>query len=77
MFAAIWAQDENRLDWKEDRLPWHLPNDSKFFKQMTEANALVMGRKLSKGWVAVRSESSNDCFDKRFFLYSRGRTCDA
>ena len=24
----------------------------KFFKQMTEANALVMGQKHSKGWVA-------------------------
>lgn len=54
MLAAIWAQDENGLIGKEDRLPWRLPNDLKFFKQMTEANTLVMGRKHSKGWVAVR-----------------------
>ena len=45
MLAAIWAQDENGLIGKEERLPWRLPNDLKFFKQMTEANTLVMGRK--------------------------------
>ena len=49
MLAAIWAQDENGLIGKEDRLPWRLPNDSKFFKQMTEANTLVMGRKTFEG----------------------------
>lgn len=49
MFAAIWAQDENGLIGKEDKLPWHLPNDLKFFKQMTEANVLIMGRKTFMG----------------------------
>lgn len=49
MLAAIWAQDENGLIGKEDRLPWRLPNDLKFFKQMTEANTLVMGRKTFEG----------------------------
>ncbi|MCQ4503646.1 dihydrofolate reductase, partial [Vibrio parahaemolyticus] len=34
---------------KEDQLPWRLPNDLKFFKQMTEANTLVMGRKTFEG----------------------------
>ncbi|WP_165005878.1 MULTISPECIES: dihydrofolate reductase [unclassified Enterococcus] len=49
MLAAIWAQDENGLIGKEDRLPWRLPNDLKFFKQMTESNILVMGRKTFEG----------------------------
>ncbi len=49
MLAAIWAQDENGLIGKEDQLPWRLPNDLKFFKQMTEANTLVMGRKTFEG----------------------------
>ncbi len=43
MLAAIWAQDENGLIGKEDRLPWRLPNDLKFFKQMTEAKYISDG----------------------------------
>lgn len=49
MLAAIWAQDEQGTIGKENRLPWHLPNDLKFFKQMTENNTIVMGRKTFEG----------------------------
>lgn len=49
MLAAIWAQDENGLIGKEHQLPWRLPNDLKFFKQMTESNTIVMGRKTFQG----------------------------
>ncbi|MGX7172824.1 dihydrofolate reductase [Enterococcus ratti] len=49
MLAAIWAQDENGLIGKEDKLPWRLPSDLKFFKQMTKENTLVMGRKTFEG----------------------------
>ncbi|HCM90131.1 MULTISPECIES: dihydrofolate reductase [Vagococcus] len=49
MIAAIWAQDENGLIGKEEVLPWHLPNDLQFFKQMTENNVIVMGRKTFEG----------------------------
>ncbi|MFS0952377.1 dihydrofolate reductase [Enterococcus thailandicus] len=49
MLAAIWAQDENGLIGKNDQLPWRLPNDLKFFKQTTESNILVMGRKTFEG----------------------------
>ncbi|OTN90440.1 dihydrofolate reductase [Enterococcus sp. 7E2_DIV0204] len=49
MLAAIWAQDEQGTIGKKNRLPWHLPNDLKFFKQMTEDNTIVMGRKTFEG----------------------------
>lgn len=49
MLAAIWAQDEQETIGKENQLPWHLPNDLKFFKQMTEGNTIVMGRKTFEG----------------------------
>ncbi|MBO0432198.1 dihydrofolate reductase [Enterococcus sp. DIV0660C] len=49
MLAAIWAQDENGLIGKNEQLPWRLPNDLKFFKQTTESNILVMGRKTFEG----------------------------
>lgn len=49
MIAAIWAQDENGLIGKDEKLPWHLPNDLSFFKKMTEDNTIVMGRKTFEG----------------------------
>lgn len=49
MLAAIWAQDEEGTIGKNNQLPWHLPNDLKFFKQMTENNTIVMGRKTFEG----------------------------
>ncbi|WP_326717878.1 dihydrofolate reductase [Vagococcus jeotgali] len=49
MIAAIWAQDEDGLIGKGDVLPWYLPNDLQFFKQMTEDNVIVMGRKTFEG----------------------------
>ena len=33
MLATIWAQDEQGVIGKEGKLPWHLPNDLKFFKE--------------------------------------------
>ena len=49
MLAAIWAQDEQGLIGKDDHMPWYLPNDLKFFKQMTEDNTIVMGRTTFEG----------------------------
>ncbi|WP_265456934.1 dihydrofolate reductase [Enterococcus sp. HY326] len=49
MLAAIWAQDEKGLIGKDETLPWHVPNDLKFFKHMTENNTVVMGRKTFEG----------------------------
>lgn len=45
MISFIWAQDENGLIGKENSLPWHLPEDLKFFKNTTLGHKIVMGRK--------------------------------
>ncbi len=37
--------DKNRLIGKGNSLPWHLPADLKFFKQVTTGHPVVMGRK--------------------------------
>lgn len=49
MLAAIWAQDEQGLIGKQQKMPWHLPNDLKYFKAMTEQKTIVMGRTTFEG----------------------------
>lgn len=42
---AIAAMSENRVIARDGKLPWHLPEDFKWFKQMTTGHTIVMGRK--------------------------------
>lgn len=43
--AMIAAMSRNRVIGVDGALPWHLPEDLRFFKRMTQAKPLVMGRK--------------------------------
>ena len=44
-FKAIAAMSENRVIGSGNKIPWHLPEDFKWFKRMTTGNVIVMGRK--------------------------------
>src|SRR3954468_24355441 len=44
-FKAIAAMSLNRVIGAGNKIPWHLPEDFKWFKQLTTGNVLVMGRK--------------------------------
>ncbi len=44
-FKAIAAMSENRVIGYQNRIPWHLPEDFRWFKKMTTGNIVVMGRK--------------------------------
>ena len=45
MFKAIAAMSLNRVIGRGNQIPWHLPEDFKWFKKMTTGNVVVMGRK--------------------------------
>ena len=49
MLAFVWAEDENGLIGKNGTLPWKLPNDLNFFKEITMDGTIVMGRKTFEG----------------------------
>ena len=44
-FKAIAAMSLNRVIGAGNKIPWHLPEDFKWFKQMTSGNVVIMGRK--------------------------------
>ncbi len=44
-FKAIAAMSLNRVIGAGGKIPWHLPEDFKWFKQATMGNVIVMGRK--------------------------------
>src|SRR5216117_408307 len=48
-FKAIAAMSENRVIGHGNKIPWHLPEDFKWFKKMTLGNIVVMGRKTFEG----------------------------
>lgn len=45
MLNIIVAVDRNMLIGVENKLPWRLPNDLKYFKSITEGSTVVMGSK--------------------------------
>jgi dihydrofolate reductase len=45
VFTAIAAMSLNRVIGNGNKIPWHLPEDFKWFKQITMGQVLVMGRK--------------------------------
>ncbi|MCB1796557.1 MAG: dihydrofolate reductase, partial [Candidatus Competibacteraceae bacterium] len=43
--TLIAALARNRVIGRDNRLPWHLPADLRFFKQVTMGKSLLMGRR--------------------------------
>src|SRR5208282_4611208 len=44
-FKAIAAMSLNRVIGADGKIPWHLPEDFKWFKKTTMGNVVIMGRK--------------------------------
>lgn len=45
MISAIAALSENNVIGRGNALPWHIPEDLKFFKSMTSGKPVIMGRR--------------------------------
>ena len=45
MISAIAALSENNVIGRGNALPWHIPEDLKFFKSTTSGKPVIMGRK--------------------------------
>lgn len=43
--AMIWAMSENRVIGRDNKMPWHLSADLKYFKAVTLGKPVIMGRR--------------------------------
>ena len=43
--SLAWAMAQNRVIGRNNSLPWHLPEDLKYFKRITMGKPVIMGRK--------------------------------
>jgi dihydrofolate reductase len=55
----IAAMSENRVIGKENSLPWHLPDEWKHFREVTDGKAFLMGRKSFEAPDALHSTYKN------------------
>ena len=44
LISLVVAASQNDIIGRDNQLPWHLPNDLKFFKQITMGKPIIMGR---------------------------------
>lgn len=49
MIIGIWAEDEQGLIGKKEKMPWHLPAEQQHFKETTMGQTILMGRKTFEG----------------------------
>jgi len=43
--AMVMAMDTNRLIGKDNSMPWHIPGEQAYFKEITMGKPIIMGRK--------------------------------
>jgi dihydrofolate reductase len=50
VISFIWAEDENGVIGSSGKLPWHLPEDMKYFRQTTMGHAIVSGSRTFRSY---------------------------
>ncbi|MDA0375774.1 MAG: dihydrofolate reductase [bacterium] len=51
--SIIVAASENNVIGRDNSIPWHLPDDLKYFRKRTEGHPVIMGRKNFESIVAA------------------------
>jgi dihydrofolate reductase len=73
-FKAIAAMSENRVIGQGNKIPWHLPEDFKWFKRMTTRHVIVMGRKTFESIGKPLPNRETIVLSRGGFQYSGVRT---
>ncbi len=68
MIACVVAHASNRVIGRDGGLPWHLPSDMRFFRELTTGATVIMGRKT---WESI-PERFRPLPGRRNLVLSRG-----
>lgn len=71
---AIAAMSLNRVIGAGNQIPWHLPEDFKWFKQMTTGHVVVMGRKTFESIGKPLPNRETIVLSRRAFSHPRVKT---
>lgn len=69
--SLIVAMDKNKVIGQDNDMPWHLPDDLKFFKKNTQNKTVIMGRKT------FQSIGSKPLPNRRNIVISRNQSFEA
>jgi len=64
--------DKNHVISFENDMPWHLPNDLKFFKEKTTGNIMIMGRKTYESIGRVLPNRRNIVLTRKLIDFPEG-----
>lgn len=73
--AMIAAMANNRVIGKNNKMPWHLPEDLRHFKAMTLGKPVVMGRKTFESIGRPLPRRHNIVISRQVDLVIEGVTC--
>jgi dihydrofolate reductase len=73
-FKAIAAMSLNRVIGVDGKIPWHLPEDFRWFKQMTTGHVIVMGRKTFESIGKLLPNRETVVLSRSGFLHPGVRT---
>ena len=65
IISFVVAASENNVIGKDNRLPWRLPNDLKFFKNTTWGMPVIMGRKTFESFGKILAGRTNIVITRR------------
>jgi dihydrofolate reductase len=60
IISAIAAMSKNRVIGKNNSLPWHIPEDLKFFKTQTANKIMIMGRKTFESFLKLVTKTQKN-----------------
>lgn len=72
MISLLVAMDRNHVIGFENGMPWHLPKDLRFFKEVTTGSTIIMGRKTFESIGRVLPNRNNVVLTRRQTEFPEG-----
>ena len=72
MISLISAMDRNNTIGRNNKLPWHLPEDLAYFKKITSGHTVIMGRKTFESIGKPLPNRNNIVLSRKLDFFAEG-----